>query len=201
MQYIVGMTGLIGSGKSVAGDIFRELGIDVIDTDEIAHRITAKDGIAILPIIEKFGQEFINSNGELDRVKLRELVFNDASKRQSLEKILHPLIYIETIKEIKKAKSKYVIVMVPLLFKSLKYIGLIHRGVFIDCDESILIQRVKKRSGMSEQEIRNILKIQMPKRLQVILSDDCLYNNGSISDLKEQIIKLNKIYQKHFVTG
>ena len=200
MQYIVGLTGLIGSGKSIAGNAFKELGINVIDTDAIAHRITTGDGMAIEPIRRIFGAEFVNNSHDLDRVKMRELVFSKPVERNKLEKILHPLIFTQALNEISKAKSNYLIVMVPLLFKSIKYLNLIHRSIFIDCEESILIKRVINRSKITESEVRAVLKAQMPRRMQLILCDDVLYNNGSIQELNDQIAKINNSYKKLFAT-
>lgn len=198
MQYIVGLTGLIGSGKSLAGKIFKELGITVIDTDAISHQITAKDGAAIPRIIKEFGSDFINQTGELNRLKMRELVFAKPEQRRSLEKILHPLIFAEVLNQAGVSTSIYTIVMVPLLFKSIKYLNIIHRSVFVDCEEDTLISRVIERSQMKASDIKAVLKVQMHRQLQLVLSDDVLYNNGTILELSDQIAKLDKKYQKLF---
>ena len=134
MQYIVGLTGLIGSGKSIASKIFEEIGIKVIDTDLIAHQITSVNGIAIPQIIKQFGVEYINLSGELNRLKMRNLVFSQPNVRKQLEKILHPIIFMEVLKQVKANSDKYIVLVVPLLFKSFKYLSIIHRRIFIDCD-------------------------------------------------------------------
>ncbi len=198
MKYIVGLTGLIGSGKSLATNIFRDIGVDIIDTDVIAHQITSANGLAIKQIQGNFGNEFIKDSGELNRPLMRELVFNDLSSRYKLENILYPLIFAEVQNQVQKSSQSYLIVVVPLLFKSTKYINLIQRSIFVDCKEDILIKRVINRSGITEQEIRKILHAQIPQSLQLMLCDDIIDNNNDVNSLKEQIIKLNNNYKKIF---
>ena len=198
MRHIIGLTGLIGSGKSLAGKVFQDIGIDVIDTDTIAHQVTAANGAAISTIAACFGKEYLTEEGALNRLKMRELVFSNPIERRRLERIVHPLIFSESLKIINQIGSSYVIIMVPLLFKSLKYLNLINRSIFIDCEESILIMRVMDRSNMTENQVRNVLKAQMPRSCQLNLCDDCLHNHGSIPDLTEQVIKLDKSYKKLF---
>ena len=200
MQYIIGLTGLIGSGKSSVASIFNELSITVIDTDAIAHEITVSGGAAMATIVKHFGPEFIAPDGGLERSKMRQLVFTSVEKRIDLEQILHPLIFSRVLQQIKESSGRYVIVMVPLLFRAVKYLSLIHRSVFVDCDEAILIKRVTNRSGLMAHEVKTILKAQMQRRLQLRLSDDVLTNNGTISQLYEQVVQLNIKYQKLFNT-
>ena len=198
MKYIIGLTGLIGSGKSLVADIFRDIGVDVIDTDVIAHQITAANGLAIKDIRDTFGDEFITNSGELNRPLMRELVFSDSYNRHKLENILYPLIFAAVQSEVNKSSQNYLIVVVPLLFKSVKYINLIQRSIFVDCKEDVLIKRVINRSGISEQNVKKILNAQMPQSLQLLLCDDIIDNNSDIVSLKKQIIKLNNNYKKTF---
>ena len=199
MQYVVGLTGLIGSGKTVVGKIFTDLGIDVIDTDTIAREITQKDGAAINAIIHNFGAEFITPLGALDRKKMRENIFAVPELRYKLEQVLHPLILLEVLDQIRNnTGDNYIIVIVPLLFKSLKYLSLICRSIFVDCKEAVLISRVKERSGLTTAEVKDILKTQTPRSLQLSLSDDVLHNNGSIFELTSQVTQLNYVYNKLF---
>lgn len=205
MQYIVGLTGLIGSGKSVVSQIFMNLGVPVIDTDIIAHQLTKCGGAALKPIIEMFGVEFIDQEGGLNRNKMRELVFTDLSARHNLEQVLHPLIYVESLYQLSalsrlglSSQNSYVILVVPLLFKSLKYLSLIHKSIYIDCEEDTLISRVVKRNCITEQEVRQILNSQMPVGLQLSLCDDVLYNNNGITQLSNQVSLLHERYQQWY---
>lgn len=198
MKYIIGLTGLIGSGKSEVTSIFRDLCVDAIDTDIIAHQITSTNGIAIKELESTFGGEFITQNRELNRSLMRELIFSDSEKRHKLENILYPMIFDEAQKQVNISSKSYLIVVVPLLFKSIKYMNLIHRSIYVDCKEDILIKRVCNRSKISENDVRNILNTQMSASLQLKLCDDIINNNGDISSLRKQIIKLNNHYKTIF---
>jgi len=109
MTYFVGLTGGIGSGKSTVASIFAELGVPVIDTDAISHQLTQSGGNAITAIKGSFGEDYIDATGALDRAKMRQLVFSDANARQSLEKILHPLILSETRSQAESSSAPYVL--------------------------------------------------------------------------------------------
>ena len=198
MKYIIGLTGLIGSGKSEATSIFRDIGVDVIDTDVIAHQITSANGIAMNALKSTFGNEFITANGDLDRHLMRRLVFSNPEKRHQLENILHPMIFNEVQNQVNISCKSYLIVVVPLLFKSIKYINLINRSIYVDCKEEVLIKRVCNRSGMSEGEVMNILNTQMNSSLQLMLCDDVIDNNTDIGSLRKQIIKLDNYYKTIF---
>ena len=106
---------------------------------------------------------------------------------------------MEVLKQVKANSDKYIVLVVPLLFKSFKYLSIIHRSIFIDCDETTLFTRVVDRSNMTKDEIQTVLTVQVTRDLQLRLCDDILYNNGSILELKEQIINLNDKYQTVFV--
>ena len=192
------MTGLIGSGKSLAASIFKELGADVIDTDIIAKYITASNGIAIPKLKNTFGNEFITESGELNRALMRDLVFTNNEARYKLEDILHPIIFDEVIRLVDECTHNYIILMVPLLFRSLKYINLIHRSIFVDSKEDLIIKRVISRSSLQEVEVKRILEAQMTPSIQLMLSDDCITNNTDILNLRNQVIKLNDYYKTIF---
>jgi dephospho-CoA kinase len=195
MQYIVGLTGLIGSGKSVAAKYFSDIGIDIVDTDHIAHMITNKNGIAIHSIHQEFGKEYITSDNSLNRDKMRKLIFSDKKAKTALEKILHPLIYKESIEQINQSSSLYTIVAVPLLFKSLKFMSIINRSIFVDCNEKTLIKRVISRNGMLTHEVQNIIKSQSPRDTQLLLCDDILSNNQTLNELYNNVLKLDTKYK------
>ncbi len=201
MQYIIGLTGLIGSGKTMVASIFQEFGVPIVDTDIIAHQITQPGGAAIGEIARYFGDEFIDSSGGLDRSKMRKLVFKTPKERMNLEMLLHPLIFSSVVEQIKQNNDKYMIVVVPLLFKALKYLNLINRSIFVDCDDAILYERVYQRSKLTLSEVASILKSQTPRDLQIKLCDDIISNNGSLKQLREQIFILHGKYQNLFCTS
>ncbi len=196
MRYIIGLTGLIGSGKSTVADFFANCGAGIIDTDKIAHAITLKNGIAIEPIIDEFGKEFISYEGHVDRAKLRSLVFEDSVALTKLEQILHPIILDKVIKEIDKLNAPYIILVVPLLFKAKSYLELINRSLFIDAHEHLIFERVMTRSKLSYPEIFKILNSQMPREKQLSLADDIIINNDNEMELNKQVEALDLKYQQ-----
>lgn len=137
MTFVVGLTGGIGSGKSSASKIFIELGIEVIDTDRIAHELTQSGGAAIPAIRNEFGDEFITVESALDRIKMRRLIFDDSDQRTKLEALLHPLILKETTCHIQQCHSPYIIIAIPLLFETGDYNHLVQRILVIDCEERL----------------------------------------------------------------
>ena len=117
-MFAVGLTGGIGSGKSTVADLFAKRGVTLVDTDVIAHRITAPQGLAMPSIATAFGPSFVAEDGSLDRARMRALVFSDENARKRLEAITHPLIRAETERQRQQAPGPYVIVVVPLLVES-----------------------------------------------------------------------------------
>lgn len=184
---VIGLTGGIGSGKSAAANRFAELGVHVVDTDLIAHRLTAPDGGAIAAIRQAFGDEVIQADGAMNRAAMRARVFGDPSARALLESILHPMIYQESLQDLSLAQSPYAILVVPLLFENQRYRDLVIRSVLVDCDESLQISRVMQRSGMTEENVRSIMAAQMGRAQRKALADDIIDNNGSLDDLRLQV--------------
>src|ERR1043166_1951876 len=135
MSFVVGLTGGIGCGKSAASSIFSDLGISVVDTDVIAHRLTQPAGEAIEAIRTQFGPQFIAADGALDRARMRGLVFSDVQEKKKLEAILHPLIRRQVMQELARATSAYALIVVPLLVETAAYSELIRRIVVVDCSE------------------------------------------------------------------
>jgi dephospho-CoA kinase len=197
-MYKVGLTGLLGSGKSQAASYFAELGIDIIDTDLISHHLTKPSGAAIPMIISNFGIDYICSDGGLNRSKMRELIFKDDCARVILESILHPLIFNEVIQHIAQKVGLYVVIVIPLLFKSQLYLEIMDRTIFVDCDEDRLISRVMLRNGFTEYSVRNILSVQLPRSIQLGMADDILDNNKDLQSLRAQVLDLDKKYNSLF---
>jgi dephospho-CoA kinase len=191
----VGLTGGIGSGKTAISDQLAQLGVGVVDTDLIAHQITASNGAAI-PFIEKqFGPEFIDPSGALDRKKMRSLVFANPEARKSLETITHPLIREETIKQAKKlleAKVPYLVFVVPLLIESGNWLSLLDYLVVVDCSEKVQIERVMHRSKLPRNEVERILKAQASRQERIAHADMVIENQGSLNDLQGQVLNLHQ---------
>jgi dephospho-CoA kinase len=192
---IIGLTGLIGSGKSKASVIFAQCGFDIIDTDIIANNIL--HGQAKQQVIEVFGSNILNSDGSINNNKLRDLVFTDDDYLKLLESILHPLIFLEvkqTIAAIINKNSK-IIVVVPLLFKHPEYLTLINRSLLIDCNYELILNRLLIR-GLNNSQVDAIIAKQMPIEQQRKLSDDIITNNSTEQEFITKIIIQSEYYRK-----
>ncbi|HXV06617.1 MAG TPA: dephospho-CoA kinase, partial [Burkholderiales bacterium] len=163
MPFVVGLTGGIGSGKSAAADEFARLGAAVIDTDAIAHELTAAGGAAIDEVRRVLGDAYIDDTGAMDRAKVRARVFSDAAARARLEAVLHPRIRAESERRIAAARAPYVVHVVPLLLESGDYRRRVARVLVVDCAPELQAARVRRRSGLAEDEIRRIIAAQMPR--------------------------------------
>lgn len=194
MPFCVGLTGGIGSGKSVVSDMFQALGAVVVDTDEISRALTAPGGAAIAGIREQFGPGSIAPDGGLDRERMRQLVFRDAQSRQQLEAILHPQIRARTRAAIDAARAPYVIVVVPLLFETGACMELVRRVLVVDCDEAEQVRRVTASRGIAAEEVRRIMATQLPRAERLRRADDVLHNDGGIEALRGQVGELHARY-------
>lgn len=193
-HFVVGLTGGIGSGKSTAADCFASHGITIVDTDAIAHELTAANGAAMPALLEEFGAEAATADGSLDRSRMRRLVFADPAARARLEAILHPMIRELSNRRCREAGSPYVILAVPLLVESGTYRERCHRIVAVDCPESLQISRVMARNGIGESEVRAILATQASRAQRLAAADDVLANDGDLADLNGQVAALHRKY-------
>ena len=192
---LVGLTGGIGSGKTAVSDELAKLGAGIVDTDLIAHQITAPGGTAIPLIQKRFGAEFIDPSGALDRTIMRSLVFADPQARKSLEEITHPLIRHETIKQAQKLleeKAPYLVFVVPLLIESGNWRPLLDYLVVVDCPEEIQIERVMHRSKLPRNEVEAILKAQTSRAERLACADMVIENQGTLDQLKAEVLSLHQ---------
>ena len=189
------MTGGIGSGKSEALKIFKSLSIKVIDLDNISKEITETSHQAIQEIKLVFGDAIFDKDNQLDRKKLKDIIFSDKNKKINLEKILHPKIYEEVKKRLNAlSHESYVVIDIPLLFETNQYTSLISRSLVIDCKENDQIERVKKRDGIDTSVIQSIIEQQVGRNYRIERADDVVVNDGSIEKLEESIKALHKKY-------
>jgi dephospho-CoA kinase len=194
-MYVVALTGGIGSGKSEAAKVFTELGVPVIDVDEISHQLTAAQQPIIPDIEANFGKEYITPAGALNRPAMRDLVFNDHDARDKLNAILHPAIYTEALRQLSLNKhAPYQVLAIPLLFESPRYAPHVDRILLIDCNEKTRIDRVKKRSQLSESEIKKIIRTQTPRKKQLLLAHDVIENNENVEKLRKKILQIHQKY-------
>ena len=188
---IVGLTGGIGSGKSVAGDFFIELGIDVIDADHVSKNILDDNESAKKLFLEHFGEKFIDKNNNVDRALLRDEIFKNEDKKEALESIIHPLVREEIFNFIENSNSVYKIIMVPLIYETNSQ-DFYDKIVVVDCKEENQIVRASKRDNKTKNDIINIMKNQASSDERMSIADEVIKNDSSLDDLKKQVIKVHQ---------
>jgi len=194
-MFVVGLTGGIGSGKSTVANLFAARGVPLVDTDVIAHRITAPHGVAMPLIAAEFGTEFVAPDGSLDRARMRSLVFSDEAARKRLESITHPLIRAETEREQREAPGPYVIAVVPLLVESGTWKSRVNRVLTVDCSVETQIARVMSRNGFSREQVLAIIARQATREARVAAADDVIDNdNAPLEALEAQVDALHHAY-------
>lgn len=191
----VGLTGGIGCGKSTVSELFKQRGVRVIDTDEIARQLTGPGGEALAEIARVFGVDFLDSGGAMDRLRMRRLVFSDPQAKARLESVLHPLIRARAADALAHAgDAPYVMLVVPLLFESPAYGEWLDRILVVDCEESLQIQRVMRRSNLSEAEVRLIMVQQTGRAERLHRATDIIHNDGTPDELAQQVAVLHERY-------
>ena len=192
MNYLVGLTGGIGSGKTTVADMFAALGVRVIDTDLISRELTQAGGAAIPALRKTFGPGVIDARGALDRAAMRELVFSHPEEKKRLEAILHPLILAHAKQQAARpTDAPYTLIVVPLLFENRRYSDWLHRVITVDCPEETQIKRTMQRSQLDEAAVRAIMAQQLGREARLTLSDEKILNNGNLEDLKKQVVGMH----------
>lgn len=195
MPWIVGLTGGIGSGKTLASNAFAALGVPVIDTDLISHALTGPNGLAIDAIHRAFGDSLFDDAGQLDRAKMRELVFKDPIQRKTLENILHPLIAQVALASISQhSNAPYVILAVPLLAESPEWQKRCNRILVIDCEVETQITRVMKRSGLSREQTQAIIMTQASREARKAIANEVIVNESTPEYVVQQVTRLHDFY-------
>jgi dephospho-CoA kinase len=198
--FIVGLTGGIGSGKSTVTSRFENLGVAVVDADNIARELTQPGARAIAPISDAFGVAVLTADGALDRAMMRGLAFSDAGARAKLEAILHPMIREETLvrvlaaRKLNSGKVSYIVLAVPLLFEAMSFRALIARTLLIDCPIELQIKRVMQRSSLTRDEAARIMSAQIARPVRLQLADDLLSNVTTPADLDAPVMQLHAHY-------
>lgn len=192
---IVGLTGGIGSGKSAAANFFVELGVDLIDADDLAKNVLNKNSKGYELFINEFGEQYLDNDKNIDRGLLRKTIFNDFDKKNKLENIIHPQVRSGIEEFIKTSKSDYCIVVVPLIYET-RSSSYYDRILVIDCDEEIQINRSAIRDNTENKEIKKIISKQASREERLSIADDVILNNRTLDSLKEEVIKLHKKYIK-----
>jgi len=188
-MFRIGLTGGIGSGKSVVADMLRALGAAIIDTDVIAHDLTRANGAAMPAICATFGREVVRADGALDRARMRERVFSDPAARETLQTILHPMIQREVERLATQIDGIYTVFVVPLLVESGNWRTRVHRICVVDCTEKDQRERVRQRSHLTLEQITRIMQTQATRQARLAVADDVIHNEGGVTleQLRQQV--------------
>lgn len=193
MTYRIGLTGGIGSGKTTVAQLFSALRVPIIDADEIARHLTSDDLNVLAAIAAHFGPNILNPQGQLDRHRLREVIFQNLQEKHWLEAILHPLIFQEIKLKIAQLNAPYVIVVIPLLAET-QSLSLVQRVLVVDSPEDLQIKRVTQRDGANAEMIARIIEQQASRSERLKLADDVISNDGSLTALQEAVQHLHQQY-------
>ncbi len=190
----IGVTGGVGSGKSTVVALLAERGAAIIDSDAIAHELTAPGGLAIGPIQEAFGAWVLDERGALDRGRMRILVFSDPQQRLRLEAILHPLIRERclALAREREASAPLLVFEIPLLTEagSVRRSLELDRILVVDCPTSVQVARASARGAMTEEQVRAVIASQAPRWQRVAIADDVVCNMDSREALRERVARL-----------
>ncbi len=178
----VALTGGIGSGKSAVSRHLESLGVPVIDADRLAHQLVEPNAPALKEIQDVFGPQLVDSEGQLDRAALRQIVFDAPAQRRRLESILHPRIRQAMKEWLSRQSTPYAVLVIPLLFET-GQADLADRVLVVDCSESRQIERVSRRDGLPAEQISQILSAQVDRQTRLDGADDVIENNGSLEQL------------------
>lgn len=195
--FAVGLTGGIGSGKSVVADLLAGAGAAVVDADALAHRVTAPGGAAIEPIRARFGAGVLAADGALDRAAMRRLAFGDPAAKRDLEAIVHPLVRAHALSEAATHAAHgapYVVFAIPLLVESGDWSRRVDRVLVVDCPAAEQVRRVARRSGLERAQIESIIAQQASRPARLAAAHDVLFNGAGLDTLPPRVARLHLAY-------
>ena len=192
----VGLTGGLASGKSTALGLFHKLGVETLSADKIVHSLIENSGLAYSTIIDHFGPGILTSKKNIDRTKLRHIIFSSPEEKRWLEQYLHPLVRSSLLKQLEKITSPYTVIEIPLLAESETSFEWLDRVLVIDADEETQQLRAQSRSGMTQNESSKILNQQATRQKRNSIADDVIINQGGLFELAFQVNELHNQYLK-----
>ena len=194
-SFKIGLTGGIASGKTTVANLFSDLGIEIIDADEIAHSITSKQGSAYNKIVRHFGEDVLGNDKKLDRKKLRTMIFNNSELKRDLEQIIHPEVYAIINQKINASQEPYQIIVIPLLIET-GYQNFVDRVLVVDCSVETQLARLINRDNETMKNARKIIANQIERNQRLTFADDIIENEKktSINVLKNKVLQLHETY-------
>jgi dephospho-CoA kinase len=192
---LIALTGGIASGKSAVAQLFANLGVPVLDTDQIARDVVEPGMPAFAQIVESFGREVLDATGRLDRRRLRDRVFSDPTLRQLLESITHPAIRAELARRAVAAAGAYQVHVIPLLIEGGRN-DMYDRVLVVDCPEERQIERLMARDQSNAEQAQSILAAQASREQRLAAADDVIVNTGTLADLEQFVLTLHQNYER-----
>lgn len=192
--YTIGLTGGIASGKSAVSDKFEELGCKIIDADIIARAVVERKSQGLKQLVESFGVRILADDQNLDRAKLKKIVFKDTAKLAKLNALLHPLIKEKIIQQVKQVTSSFCIIVIPLLCESTRYDWL-DRVLVIDVKPETQLLRLLERDNITHELAAQMMKSQCSRKQRLAIADDVINNEHTLLDLYKNVESLNRLYK------
>lgn len=192
---VIGLTGGVASGKSTVADAFSELGIEVIDTDELARDVVAPGSDGLAAVVAAFGEGVLDSHGHLDRRRLRRIVFDDDHQRERLESVLHPRIERKVDERLATARGPYVVLVVPLLVEK-HWQDRVDRILVVDIPAAEQIRRLRARDELDQAQAQSMLDAQTGRDRRLAAADDIIDNTGDRDALRRQVRALDRRYRQ-----
>lgn len=190
-SFVVGLTGGIASGKTTVADLFAEKEINLVDADIVAREVVAVGSSGLSQIAANFGRDILLSSGELNRPKLRELIFADDENKKWLNNLLHPLIHEELLRRLSESQSTYTLLVAPLLVEN-NLMDICDHVLVVDVEESLQLERTMLRDQVSEQQVKSILASQASREQRLAVADSVIVNNGNLSALHGEVDRLHQ---------
>jgi dephospho-CoA kinase len=195
-MFSVGLTGGIAAGKTTVSNLFAALGVPVVDTDIISRKLLEPGELAYDQVCAHFGDSISGSDDEIDRAKLRKIVFTNPDEKIWLENMLHPLIYRRSHEAIlKHTRASYVLVVIPLLFET-NFQALVDRILVVNCPPEVQLERLVKRDHIDETLALEMLAQQLSNSARLARAHDIVDNSENATDLGAQVEALHELYLK-----
>lgn len=192
--FTVGLTGGIASGKTTVSDLFKKLNCPIIDADIIARQVVEPGSTGLEQLVKLFGTKILSSNNQLDRRKLRSMVFHNNDLLAQLNAILHPLIHANIMNQISQVKQSYCLIVIPLLCESDRYDWL-DRVLVVDVSKETQFKRLERRDNISHDLAVHMIDSQCSREQRLNIADDVINNELPIEQLQSHVNQLNSLYK------